>query len=174
MAEERQDYSKDECLRADNVSYCKLYSDYLTPHIYGKVLDIGCGTGWFPAAYAEKPDISSVRGTDLWPHQTPHPKVTYLHLSTEDLLKTDDHYDTIVSTEHIEHLPESLHRPLLAWIKQHCTQFVGSMPNVSSPSGNPFHLKEYSAAEWESLLKEYFTTRVETLPQSLQVWVCQS
>ena len=59
-------------------------------------------------------------------------------------------FDTIVSTEFIEHITEEDLNKLLVkiinWLKPD-GHFFGSTPNVPQYSGNPFHLKEYTTDE---------------------------
>lgn len=151
--------------------YFESYASVLGPMARGFVLDIGCGEGHLSARMANRSDVLTVIGTDRFegPVQK-HPKFIFLRVPTEELVAADTplRFDTIISTEHIEHLPASLHRPLLAWVRDHLAedgQFLGSMPDSEECAG-PWHKKEYRLCQWEPLIREFF-------PEA-QVWPVQS
>lgn len=152
---------------AEHVWYFDSYKNAIVPRCRGRVLDIGAGHAYLSRAAAEKDEVISVVATDRYydPRLAQnHPKLRIVTIATERLIERregqDDfgEFDTIIATEHVEHLPEPLHRPLLAFIRQHLAKggaFLGSMPHVNN-SGNPFHLREYLAEEWQAVLRTYF------------------
>ena len=176
---ERPDFTNPEF--AEHVAYFDAYKNAIVPLCRGRVLDIGAGHGYLSRAAAEQPEVSSVLATDR--HYDPlrheqHLKLAIIELATEDLIQqTFGMFDTIVATEHIEHLRESVHPPLLAWIRKHLNPggaFLGSMPQVRN-SGNPFHLREYLAGEWREFLRNNSFPKVEIwFPlESVYVWRAQ-
>jgi 2-polyprenyl-3-methyl-5-hydroxy-6-metoxy-1,4-benzoquinol methylase len=180
MATERHDLTAQECLREDNVDYVRRYTDWILPKVKGRVLDIGCGHGYFSKMMAEKDSVVEVIGTDKLgddPRNMSHPKLTRICVETGKLSDYGK-FDIINSTEHIEHLDEDTQLWLLGWIKEHLTSggiFVGSMPNVDSYSGNPYHIKEYSADGWRVVLERYFkNVLVQPSNPALQVWICSN
>lgn len=143
-----------------HVWYFNAYKDALVPLCRGRVLDIGAGHGYLSREVAEREDVISVLATDR--HYDSklaqvHPKLRLLTMETEMLISRNDLglFDTIIATEHVEHLPERSHVSFLAFVRKHLKPggwFLGSMPDVSK-SGNPFHLKEYRADEWRAMLE---------------------
>lgn len=139
------------------------YANWIVPQCKGRVIDIGCGHGYLTQKIARMIAVKEVTGTDKDTHNTQHnPKIFYWLINTEDLSKTTNMglFDTIVSTEHIEHLGWRLHEPLIKWIAAHLSptgQFIGSMPIPDDPNNpNPFHFKTYTKDDWTDLLKLYF------------------
>jgi ubiquinone/menaquinone biosynthesis C-methylase UbiE len=77
-----------------------------------KILDIGCGYGWFEV-YAEKKGATSIIGTELaesdlvTAKQYIHnPKITFHTGSAIQLPFKDKTFDTVVSWEVLEHIPK--------------------------------------------------------------------
>ncbi|MHB8483459.1 MAG: class I SAM-dependent methyltransferase [Nitrospiria bacterium] len=180
MALERHDFREKECLGYDASAYLEEYCAWILPNVRGRVLDIGGGMGYLSKRYSEKSVVESVIYTDRYydelESQTGE-KLRLIVMSTEKLIETNDwgKFDTITCTEHIEHLPESIHKKLLVWIKNHLAEnglFLGSMPNIEN-SGNPYHLKEYLQRDWEKILKEYFSSVDSKGLSRMQVWKCK-
>lgn len=150
--------------------YAGSYAAVLVPLCRGKVLDIGCGEGWVTEAIAKQPAVFKVIGTDKFEgDQRQNPKILYTVMRTEELIHMDlGLFDTIISTEHIEHLDAPIHKPLLVWIKAHLApggQFLGSMPDSEVCAG-PWHKKEYRLHNWYPVISECF-------PQ-VKLWNVQS
>jgi CDP-paratose 2-epimerase len=150
-------------------NYFSSYADTLSSLATGKTLDIGCGQGYLTEMLAKNPNVTSVLGTDLYSgYQIENPKINYMVLNTMDLLNSEEKYDTILSTEHIEHLHGDRHVELLEWIKKSLNlggKFLGSMPfpdDVKNP--NPWHFKTYTMGDWEIVLNSVFP--------NVKIWQC--
>lgn len=164
-ARERQDMSDPVCRGEETMAYFRAYADWIAPRCRGKVLDIGCGLGYLSREIAENDAVETVIGTDRYsdpPKEQLHRKLRIIVVDTRTLIENLDwgKFDTIVSTEHIEHLPEELHEPLLQWVVGQLApggRFLGSMPhNETGVILSPFHVKEYSAEQWNSALSRHF------------------
>ena len=140
--------------------YDWLYYRYLMPHITGKVLDIGAGYLQFVKEYAKKDDVTSILCLDKFTEEA-HAveKATRKEWICPEILP-EGKFDTIVSTEFVEHIVREQFEPLLEQIVTRLTddgKFVGSTPNKMFPTTNPYHLYEYTKGELEEILKKYFS-----------------
>lgn len=146
-------------------SYFEAYAGALLPFCRGRVLDIGCGHGVLTARIARKPGVTGVTGTDKIPTSTCYecpPGTTFAMCSTEQLIETlyFRQPDTIISTEHIEHLEPEIQDRLLAWVAQNLAPegvFLGSMPTPDDPANpDPYHRRTFTGEEWLARLREHF------------------
>jgi len=143
-------------------SYFESYSAPIENLCRGRVLDIGCGHGYLTTRIANSTNVISVLGTDIFDkYRESNSKTSYITISTEDLISKEfDKFDTIVSTEHIEHLDEEIQLNLIKWIIDHLDEkgiFLGSMPTQDDPNNpNPYHKKTYSSDQWFNILKNNF------------------
>jgi 2-polyprenyl-3-methyl-5-hydroxy-6-metoxy-1,4-benzoquinol methylase len=145
--------------------YFENYASEIEKRCFGNVLDIGCGHGFLTARISENPNVISVIGTDIDDgYKEQGSKIYYDVIDTAQLIKMSNSvrgYDSIVSTEHIEHLPENLQMDLIEWISKNLSDsglFLGSMPHPDDPNNpNVYHIKTYTHGEWEVILNKYFT-----------------
>lgn len=156
----------------DQREYDYTYYKLLYPYIVGNVLDIGAGSGMFVNYYKDKEGVISVRRLDKYEDEEKQNEVWQVPQ------EINGNYDTIVSTEFIEHITEEHLDMLLANIKNILKKgglFIGSTPNVDKPSGNPFHLKEYNVESLKEKLEKYFNkVKIETFLESGQIFICQN
>lgn len=161
--------------------HCEFYDwEYyrqLKPLIHGKVLDIGSGYLQFVKEYAQNEDVSHVTCLDKYTDEAqPVDKATRIEWVCPENIPNEI-YDTIVSTEFIEHIERNQLEPLLQQIHERMERdsiFVGSTPNKISPTTNPYHLYEYTLGELTEIFNKYFT-RVETWDdgQNCTLWKIQ-
>lgn len=162
----------------DQKRYDWNYYNALTPHIYGNVLDIGSGAGMFVKEYSLKDNVSSVSCFDKFTEQFPKgEKITgYEWVCPQELAPQGD-FNTVVSTEFIEHIERDQLEPLLEQIKRAMTDdgvFVGSTPNKKVPTTNPYHLYEYTLPELKKILEQHFSeVTIWDCGQDCTVWVAK-
>lgn len=143
--------------------YFENYASPIEKLCKGKVIDIGCGHGYLTSRISNNSNVEHVIGTDRdngYKEETK--KASYRIINTEDLIQEkSDGFDTIVCTEHIEHLSADLQMDLVEWISKNLNTdgiFLGSMPHHDDPKNPcPYHIKTRSHDEWNSILNQYFT-----------------
>lgn len=154
------------------------YYNALMPYITGNVLDIGAGAGMFVKEYSKKDEVNTVTCLDKYTEELP---------TIDKVIRTDwvfpqelpdQLFDTVVSTEFIEHIEREKLEPLLEDIVHALKEdgvFVGSTPNKQVPTTNPYHLYEYTLTELTEILLDYFSV-VKTWDTNVDfctVWVCK-
>lgn len=170
------------------------YYNALMPYITGNVLDIGAGAGMFVKEYSKKEEVNTVTCLDKYTEELPEldkvtridwvcpqelPKITVdLELVYGGSVPIDKKFNTIVSTEFIEHIEREQLEPLLEQIRENLLiggVFVGSTPNKQVPTTNPYHLYEYTLQELTEIFEQYFS-EVKTWDTNVDfctVWVCK-
>lgn len=145
------------------------YYRALMPHITGKVLDIGSGAGMFVKEYAKQ--VAGVLCLDKFTEQIPPiGNVFYSDWVCPQPFPDDvlnNKFNTIVSTEFIEHIERNQLEPLIEEIKKVMDEgavFVGSTPNKVTPTTNPYHLYEYNLQELKEIMEKHFS--------SVKIWDC--
>lgn len=137
------------------------YYKQLLPSITGEVLDLGAGAGMFIKEYARKEEVTSIIAVDKYIDELPThiEKLTAVQAILPDF-QIDKKFDTIVSTEFVEHITREEFEPFLENVKKHLKEtgvFIGSTPNKISQTTNPYHLYEYTLSELLGIMKNYFT-----------------
>lgn len=132
----------------------------------GRVLDVGCGTGYGSAILASQ--VQHVVGIDASDqavdraqdgHQMDN--LEFAVMSATELDFPNASFDAAYSIQVIEHI-EDVERHLSEVVRtlRPGGKFVVATPNrlTYSPNGlqNPFHVREYDARELNSLLASYF------------------
>lgn len=143
---------------------------FMAQFVKGKsVLDVGCGTG-YGADYLRRQGAFSVWGIDYSEeaisfarkHYKDH-ALDYRCMNAESIKFPNASFDVVTSSENLEHLPHPVKNmsEIRRVLKKGGILLLGT-PNkeVSSPgqekSPNPFHIKEFTYEELESLLKKHF------------------
>ncbi|MEW9671710.1 class I SAM-dependent methyltransferase [Ammoniphilus sp. 3BR4] len=143
---------------------------FATPYIYGRVLDIACGTGYgcHMVAKERKREITEVIGVDIDEEtlyyanrEYNHQKVTYVKGDVLDphLPGQLGEFDVILSFETIEHVKED------QIFMDHLYQMLkpGGTLVLSSPFGRgrgmptnePYHFHQFTPEEFEDLFTRF-------------------
>ena len=166
-------------LNPNQKRYDWAYYNALMPYITGYVLDIGAGAGMFAKEYSKKEEVTNVTCIDKYTDELPtEDKIEKVNWVCPEKLPLTGKFDTIVSTEFIEHIEREQLEPLLEQIKAVMKEdgvFVGSTPNKQVPTTNPYHLYEYTLPELTDIFKKYFSevTTWDTNVDFCTVWVCK-
>jgi 2-polyprenyl-3-methyl-5-hydroxy-6-metoxy-1,4-benzoquinol methylase len=131
-----------------------------------RVLDMACGEGYGADVLARA--AASVVGVDANPEAHEHARLRYRRANlrfVRDLVETfSDRADAVVFLQTIEHLedPRGALEHFRSLVGPHGVVFL-STPNVltlaprgATRSGNPWHVHEYRAAEFEQLCRACF------------------
>lgn len=132
--------------------------------IHGKVLDLGCGTGWCMTQFIA-PDCTIVLGIDAYsgPPWAEHPKAIYLRQDATQF-SAPGQFDHVLSFEFIEHIAHYDLLRLLRNVKESLIpsgRFLGTTPNgpegrLVSKTVNPFHVREWHEKELRNILEHFF------------------
>ena len=132
-----------------------------------KVLDIACGSGYGSRLLAEAGAAEGI-GIDIDKVSVAQAEAKYAQdLSNlqyavgdaEKLEQADNYFDVVVSFETIEHLPnvDKYLEQLQLVVKDEGGLVFISTPNKDVyKEKNPYHLKEFTKAEFEEVIKKYF------------------
>ena len=131
-----------------------------------RVVDLACGEGYGSAALART--ATSVVGVDANPEAFEHARLKYggpnLRFERNMLELWAGDVDCVVFLQTIEHVqdPDAVLERLRALIGAEGVAYV-STPNVltlapagAERSGNPWHVREYSAEEYRALCERHF------------------
>lgn len=172
--------STEDTHKVDQITleYDLAYYKELLPYITGDVLDVGCGAGMFTKEYIDKPEVKSVLGVDKYTEEMfEHRKLTVVRNTLPCAFNLYQAFDTVVSTEFVEHITREELEPLLAEIKKAMRTdavFIGSTPNKKYPTTNPFHLYEYTLDEISEIFKKFFgAVQIRDTGKDCTVWMCQ-
>jgi len=128
----------------------------------GRILDIACGVGYGTRLLADRRGDSAVFGVDISSESIEYARQRYGNEHTQFVLcsamtfQGETPFDTIVSLETIEHLPDPVGflANVLPQIAPGGT-FVASVPTTMSTDANPHHLHDFSAAEFRRMVQPY-------------------
>ena len=158
----------------DQLLYDESYYTNLRPYIKGDVMDIGAGALMFVKRYINNPEVKSVLAVDKFQENYQQAKLKLSYWTCpQDLPKGQ--FDTVVSTEFIEHIERDQLEPLLKQIVERLKdggKFVGSTPNKKVPTTNPYHLYEYTLDELKDILEKYFAeVKILDTGYNCTVWI---
>jgi len=142
--------------------------EWIAAQISGRrVVDLACGEGYGSAVLA-RGGAASVVGVDANPEAFEHARLKYtgpgLSFERTMLELWDGEVDCVVFLQTIEHVqdPDAVLERIRTLIGPDGVAFV-STPNVltlapegAEKSGNPWHVKEYRAAEYRALCERHF------------------
>jgi len=139
-------------------------------------LDVGCGSG-YGAYYLAKNGASTIIGVDISStaikYAQKHYKTENLEFKRMDSLNLkfrDNTFDAVISFDVLEHIDEEYQSKFISEIarvlKDDGKIYIGC-PNATTSKGrNPFHRRELTRREFESLLRKFFKN-VNILGQDL-------
>lgn len=138
----------------------------------GRVLDCACGVGYGSAVLANAGQADHVViGVDIDAAAIAHANASYAskHISFENRDAADfdsDPFDTIVSFETIEHVahPDAVVTNLTRLLKAGGS-FIASVPITPSVDVNPYHLHDFSRAEFRRLFQKHGLREVDSMIQ---------
>ncbi len=132
--------------------------------VYGRVLEIGTGSGYGVEVIAPHTDHFTTLDKHLTEGLPSLPNVTFCQATVPPLPFSDASFDCVISFQVIEHIRED--RRLVQEIRRVLKpggRLILSTPNrPMSLTRNPWHVREYTAEEFSDLLSEGFS-RIEKL-----------
>ncbi len=139
---------------------------YASQRVYGRVLEIGTGAGYGVEIIAPKCErFTTVDKFESRVDLDNFPNVEFRQCSVPPIPFEDNTFDCVISFQVIEHIEcddlfvKEVHRVLK---RGGC--FIVSTPNIKmSLTRNPWHVREYTSAEFSELLKATFTGAMEEL-----------
>jgi len=129
----------------------------------GRILDIACGVGYGTRLLRDTiPGCHEAIGVDLSQESIAYAKEKYgkdsLYFVVGNALEFTDKegFDTIVSLETIEHLPNpsGFISHILTLLKPGGI-FIGSVPTTPTVDANPHHLHDFTEASFHQLFAQY-------------------
>ncbi len=139
----------------------------------GRLLDIACGVGYGTSLLSERvPQIDSALGLDLSEGAIAYARDHYADprtrfLATDAMKFSDpDGFDTIVSIETIEHLPDpERFVSRLTHLIRPGGRIVASVPITPSVDANPHHLHDFTARSFRRLFAGHGFEELDNLIQ---------
>jgi len=139
----------------------------------GRILDLACGVGYGSRLLADRaPRGSEVLGVDLAEGAIEHARRHYggegLHFAVGDAATFEDAqgFDTVVSLETIEHLPEpQAFFDRLVGLLSPGGILVASVPTTPSVDANPHHLHDFTAAGFRRMGARHRLEEIASLEQ---------
>jgi 2-polyprenyl-3-methyl-5-hydroxy-6-metoxy-1,4-benzoquinol methylase len=139
----------------------------------GRSLDIACGVGYGTRLLADRcPALQEVIGVDISADAIEYARGRYADeratFTLQSAMEFEDRagFDTIVSLETIEHLPDPFGfvANVLPQLRPAGT-FVASVPTTMSTDANPHHLHDFSEASFRRMVAPYGLREVACLRQ---------
>jgi SAM-dependent methyltransferase len=125
----------------------------------GRVLDLGCGSGYGAAELAEA--LPSVVGLDrVPPDRGARGRVSYVRADLEAVPLLPASFDLISSFQVIEHLvdPTLYLNAMTRLLAPGGTALITTPNLLTSDKENPFHVHEYDPDELRSCLQQHFSS----------------
>ncbi|MCA9470582.1 MAG: class I SAM-dependent methyltransferase [Nitrospirales bacterium] len=139
----------------------------------GRILDIACGVGYGSQILREhNPHSQEVIGVDCCESTIAYAREHYakqgirFHLANAMSFKDVEEFDSIVSLETIEHVPDpqALIEHLMTLLRPGGV-FIGSVPTTPTVDANPHHLHDFTEHSFLRLVAPFGLTEIARLPQ---------
>jgi SAM-dependent methyltransferase len=150
---------------------------FAAQHAQGlRILDMACGCGYGTFFLAQQHPDKHVTGVDLDPNAVAYAEQHYQRNNLQficanaEQFSVEQPFDTIVSLETIEHLPNSL-----ALVKSQIKllsatgRLIASVPITPTLDGNPHHLHDFSRSSFLRLFSTVNLRSIEHFEQ-IQYW----
>jgi len=145
----------------------------------GRLLDIACGVGYGTRLITDRnPGVRQAIGVDVSPSTIAYGVEHYGNRRTEYLVadamrfRDETGFDSIVSLETIEHLPDpAAFVAHLVSLLRPGGVFVASVPTTPSVDVNPHHLRDFTEASFRRLMEPHGLTEKDHLRQTQPVSV---
>jgi len=158
--------------------YFRKYAKSILDLVQGpRVLDVGCGEGHLTVKIADLVRVKDVIGIDKHLQHLTHPHVEYRHCIVPDIAPVlqDEKFNTIVSTEFIEHIALVDFHMMCNILCRHLERygrFVGCTPVRRNEQLNKFHLHEFTYDELVTALYNHFVDVMVWEQNELLFWEC--
>lgn len=139
----------------------------------GRLLDVACGVGYGTRSLTDQcPHITEAVGVDIDPEVVGYAAERYgndrTSFQTADAMDLVDEtgFDTVVSIETIEHLPDpaAFVAQVLSLVRPRGC-FVASVPITPSVDANPHHLHDFTAGSFRRLVEPHGVEEIESFVQ---------
>ena len=167
----------DDAHDRDSLAIHEARYEFAAQHLMGrKILDLACGCGFGTALMARLHPDRQFTGGDIDPNAIDYAQQHYcapnLQYICADAMGFDQgRYDTIVSLETIEHLPN--HQDFVARLPSLLNQdgcIIASVPVTPTCDGNPHHLHDFSQRSFRRVFDRAGLVMGERFRQ-VQPWI---
>lgn len=154
--------SKDESTGEETLKLHIERYEFASQHLNkGNILDIACGVGYGSYIIAQNDSCETITGVDIDADAIAYAKERYKHPKTTFINKnaleytSNIKYDTIISLETIEHIPNPAN--YIAHLKTLIKPggyLIGSVPTTPSVDANPHHVTDFTPASIRRIFKK--------------------
>lgn len=162
MVKERLDPYREPSLliRSYHFRRYQLAKDYISTQKHFSVLDVGCGTGFGMHLLKNNLEIVgmdyNIGAMRYGKKHYKHGKCSFITSDAHFLPFKDSTFDCVICLEVIEHVKN----PYLVMLEIRRVLKMGgrlilSTPNAEKPTGNPFHVKEFSYSDLREFINSF-------------------
>ncbi len=137
---------------------------FAAEHVSGRVLDMACGVGYGSFELEEKAtqEVAEIIGVDISSESIDYARKRYATETIQYIcanafeFQDKQGFDTIVSLETIEHLPDpqKFITHIVSLLKPN-GKIIASVPVTPSVDANPYHLNDFTPASFRALFAPY-------------------